>query len=245
MTQLFRRRVVTLLVDKQLLSEDFAENLLSWRHSGFSIDNSVRVADARTKESLAQYISRPSVSLKKIRYEPFKGRVLFHTTYSEYFKENTHLFDVHDFLAEVDVTKPLGGFVRQFAARTAQHHPAETHSAHQALRTLRFTHQGLLEPHAPRRLESAWGLARIAPISSARWSGFEPLDDGEGAAINAGKRAWARLLAKVYEIDPLVCPKCGCEDEVQFRSCETAGSSARPNCNHLPLSRIPSRSETS
>ena len=28
------------------------------------------------------------------------------------------------------------------------------------------------------------------------------------------KRAWARLLAKVYEVDPLVCPKCGSEMKV-------------------------------
>ena len=54
---------------------------MSWRHSGFSIDNSVRLTDARTQESLAQYISRLPLPLKKIRYEPFKGKVLFHTTY--------------------------------------------------------------------------------------------------------------------------------------------------------------------
>ena len=35
------------------------------------------------------------------RYEPFKGRVLFHTTYSEYFKQNVHMFDALDFLAEL------------------------------------------------------------------------------------------------------------------------------------------------
>ncbi|MFP3958608.1 MAG: hypothetical protein ACLFUX_00420 [Spirochaetaceae bacterium] len=28
------------------------------------------------------------------------------------------------------------------------------------------------------------------------------------------KRAWARLLAKVYEVDPMVCPKCGSEMKV-------------------------------
>ena len=106
MAEVFRRRVIWLLVEKDLLSEDFARNLLSWRNSGFSIDNSVRVTDARTQESLAQYISRPPVSLKKIRYEPFKGRVLFHTTYSQYFKENTHMFEALDFLAEAHVTKP-------------------------------------------------------------------------------------------------------------------------------------------
>ena len=93
MTDLFRRRVIKLLVQRELLAEDFARNLLSWKHSGFSIDNSVRILDESSQESLAEYIARPPISLKKIRYEPFKGRVLFHTTYSEYFKENLHMFD--------------------------------------------------------------------------------------------------------------------------------------------------------
>ena len=36
--------------------------------------------------------------------------------------------------------------------------------------------------------------------------------------------AWARLLAKVYEIDPLVCRKCGWEYEVQFGTAELQSS---------------------
>jgi hypothetical protein len=101
MVEVFRHRVITLLVQRKLLNEDFARNLLSWKHSGFSIDNSVRILDQSSQESLAEYIARPPISLKKIRYEPFKGRVLFHTTYSEYFKENLHMFDALDFLAEL------------------------------------------------------------------------------------------------------------------------------------------------
>ena len=55
----------------------------------------------KSKDSLAEYIARPPLSLKKIRYEPFKGKVLFHTKYSDYFKENVHLFDALEFLAEL------------------------------------------------------------------------------------------------------------------------------------------------
>jgi len=84
MTEVFRRRLIWLLVEKELLAEDFAQNLLSWKNSGFSIDNSVRLTDAKSKESLAEYIARPPLSLKKIRYEPFKGEVLFHTKCSDY-----------------------------------------------------------------------------------------------------------------------------------------------------------------
>ena len=59
MTEPFRRRVIKLLVGRELLNENFARNLLSWKHSGFSIDNSVRILDESAQESLAEYIARP------------------------------------------------------------------------------------------------------------------------------------------------------------------------------------------
>lgn len=112
MVEVFRRRLVKLLVDRELLNEGFADNLLSWRHSGFSIDNSVRILNESSQENLAEYIARPPISLKKIRYEPFKGRVLFHTTYSEYFKQNVHMFAAPDFLAELTQPKvPARGHI--------------------------------------------------------------------------------------------------------------------------------------
>jgi hypothetical protein len=39
--------------------------------------------------------------LKKVHYEPTKGRVFFHTHYSDYFKENMKMFDALDFIAEL------------------------------------------------------------------------------------------------------------------------------------------------
>ncbi len=46
-------------------------------------------------------MARPPISLKKIHYEGFKGKVLFHTHYNEYCKENVHMFKACDFLAEL------------------------------------------------------------------------------------------------------------------------------------------------
>ena len=95
--------------DKKLLNDNFAQNLLSWKNSGFSIDNSVMIYgnDDKTKESLAQYIARCPISLEKIKYETFHGKVLFKTPkYNDYFKENFKSFDVLDFIAEVTVHIP-------------------------------------------------------------------------------------------------------------------------------------------
>ena len=43
MTELFRRLVIKHFQDKKLINDDFTQNLLSWKNSGFSIDNSVMI----------------------------------------------------------------------------------------------------------------------------------------------------------------------------------------------------------
>lgn len=82
---------------------------MSWKNSGFSIDNSVRIysSNDKTRESLAQYIARCPISLEKIKYEPFHGKVLFKTPkYHDYFKENFKVFNVLDFIALVTAHIP-------------------------------------------------------------------------------------------------------------------------------------------
>ena len=199
MTEFFRRRVIKLLVDRELLNEDFARNLLSWKHSGFSIDDSVRILDKSSQESLAEYIARPPISLKKIRYEPFQRWVLFHTTYSEYFREKLHMFDALDFLAEL-----------------TQHIPPK--------RLQLIRRYGLYASRTKGRWEQMPWVAGRAPEgwktahqhqAGGEDLGYEPLSDKDEAVDDsARKRAWARLLAKVYEVDPFVCPKCGADMKV-------------------------------
>ena len=38
--------------------------------------------------------------------------------------------------------------------------------------------------------------------------------DAEAAWKRTRRQAWARLLARIYEVDPLVCPRCGEELKV-------------------------------
>ena len=52
----------------------------------------------------------------------------------------------------------------------------------------------------------------------------DPLPDADSAEERAYKKAWARLLSKVYEIDPFICPICGAEMKCRDRSSLRCGT---------------------
>ena len=67
--------------------------------------------------------------------------------------------------------------------------------------------------HVARRAPSGWRQAHGEHADSVS-SGFTPLSETEEIGSTARKSAWARLLARVYEVDPLICPECGLEMRV-------------------------------
>ena len=71
--------MLRLLKDQELLSEERIELLLSWRRSGFSIDNSVRIpaGDQRTLEHVARHMLRAPVSLSRMRWTPGDKEVFY------------------------------------------------------------------------------------------------------------------------------------------------------------------------
>jgi hypothetical protein len=93
-------------------------------------------------------------------------------------------------------------------------------------------------PWVSERAPEGWKrshLNDVSPVSDERTS--FPEDEVE-VDILAYKRAWARLLSKVYEIDPLACPKCGAEMKCRDRS--SATPAVRPWMS-LQLSRTQMR----
>jgi len=68
MAECMRRRTIGLFLKMGLITHQFAETLLCWRHSTFSVDNSVRLdgGDHKARQALAQYIARPPLSLQKL-----------------------------------------------------------------------------------------------------------------------------------------------------------------------------------
>jgi hypothetical protein len=167
-----RHRVLRFLLRRQKLDRTFRDNMLSWEHSGFSLDASRRIRAGRRDrlQQLLDYMSRHPFNPKRIRYDAVTATVRYraHKTHA---RRNTDTI-------EVDAV--------EFIAILALHIPhARRHQ---------FRYYGAAHPKVRQRL----GLSG------------EPVNTQMPAVTaNRGRRSWARLIWKVYGVDPMICPKCG------------------------------------
>jgi hypothetical protein len=183
LTGCFRRRVIALFLRKNLITESFSEMLLRWRHSGFSVNNSVRMAgdDHKARVSLAQSIARAPLSLEQLSHDELDGKALYHSADNPYLGENLKVWDALDFLALATSFIPPQGvrLIRYFglySSRSRWKWPLWQHVAAHAPLGWKCTHEQdntNPKPEPPRR---------TLPECASR-------------------SAWARLIAQVYEVN--------------------------------------------
>jgi len=191
-TEVFRQRVIKYFVDKGLLDRSFALKLLSWEHSGFSVDNSVKIpaTSKNARINLSQYIIRHPVSLQKMLYVRSKGTVIYKTKYNEYWGENIKVFKAIDFIAEL-----------------TRHIPPK----HKHL----IRYYGLYSSRSKGKAVKDGSLVKFGYNAILKNKPSQTSDPGmEPVSQKVSRWSWARLIQKVYEVDPLVCPKCGSEMKV-------------------------------
>jgi len=77
LTELFAREVLGFLVHKELLSPEWAERLLSWRHTGFNVHSRVRAKTKREAERVGKYMIRPLLSLERLSLDEKRAQVCY------------------------------------------------------------------------------------------------------------------------------------------------------------------------
>ena len=117
------------------------------------------------------------------------NKVLFKTPkYNAYFKEKFRVFDVFDFMAQV-----------------TSHIPPK----HKQL----IRRYGLYASRSRGKWETKDHVVRLAPggwkeKKDVEASTPEPLEEQESAVGNKKQKStWAKLIKRVYGIDPLICPR--------------------------------------
>jgi hypothetical protein len=75
LAELFAREVLADLVRKELLSPEWTERILSWRHTGFSVHSRVRTKTKLEAERVGKYMIRPLLSLERLSLDEKQGNV--------------------------------------------------------------------------------------------------------------------------------------------------------------------------
>lgn len=176
-------KVMSLLQGEGLLSEDRTRLLLSWHHTGFSVHNRVRVEpeDGAAVERLARYIMRPPISLERLEWDG-TGEVRYHAK-PGHDKATRYPGDRSD---TIDAA--------EFLARVIIHIPEP--------RRHLVRYYGWYSNVSRGRRERQ----KLVGYPQRAAAGFT--DEDRSPDARALRRRWAEMIKRVYEVDPLVCPRC-------------------------------------
>ena len=199
--RVIQRRVLRHFRARGLLDDDDAAGMLSWQGSGgFSVDASVRIEgeDRTGVERLLRYCARPPFALERL----------------------------HALGGTPSLASPEARLLCQFPRHTPDGRTQIVLSPLQLLERLarfvppprihRHRYHGALAPHA--RLRPAVIAMGTPVLQSEASAPLEPASTaGSSAALpdppprpaSPARIRWAVLLARIYEVLPLLCPACG------------------------------------
>ena len=200
-------------VRRGLLPGDDARAMGQWAHGGgFSVDASVRIeaADRAGRERLLRYCARPPFALDRLR-ELDPERLLYEGAKSGPGGGGPLLLTPLELIDRLAALLP----------------PPRIH---------RHRYFGVLAPNSPLRaavtaLALATATAPPAPTPNP--------SAAELAPRRAARYIWARLLARIYEVFPLLCPWCGAE--MPIIAFITDPSTVRDILDHLGEPTAPPR----
>ena len=168
LAEIFAREVLKLLVDRGLLSAEWAERILSWRHSGFNVHSRVRARTKSEAERVGKYMVRPVLALDRLSLLEAEGKVGYRHGPAG---------------AELETMDYL-----EFIARVVSHIPDKGQVMVRYYGLYANDHRGKVRKAS--RVPVVLGMIEEEPP----------------AILSKG---WAEMIRKVYEVDPLVCPRCG------------------------------------
>jgi hypothetical protein len=150
----------------------------------------------RSQASLAEYISHPPISLQKLRYDPIHGRILWHTKYNRFFGQNVKMMDQAEFIRVLvqHIPPKRIQLIRRFGLYSSRGKG-------------KWSEMQYVAERAPQACKEAHAVQHEAHP-------FEPIPESQTVDQAAVKSAWARLLAKVYEVHPFAWEKCGSDMRV-------------------------------
>jgi hypothetical protein len=184
-----RRRVLRLFPRRELLTADAVEAMQAWEHDGgFSVNAEVWVPswDRAGLERLCRYCARPLFAGERLAWLEPDQRLVYHLPKPRPDGQTALSLTPLEFLDHLAALIP----------------PPRKH---------RHRYHGVLAHHAPPRpaVTAYAGLPMDARAGPHRAPAPPPDDATEPSGFSPARYLWAVLIARIYEVLPLICPVCG------------------------------------
>jgi hypothetical protein len=199
----FREYVIRGLQDADRLSDEFAENLRSWEHSGFDVfaGRQMTVTANRTIEEMGRYMTRPPVTQDRPEVLA-DGRVLMPTPPHPVTGATEIILDPLELVHRIVMQIPDKGshMVRYYGAYScrgrragAERDPVDEEAGDSEGRA---GGEGQGQAEEGEQVDQAADTDTDTPYTRKR------------------RLLWAQLIRRIFEVDPLECPECGGEMRV-------------------------------
>jgi len=181
----FRCEVLYMLRREGKITNTVVDNMDSWHHSGFHVycGNSILPDDEEGLEKLAKYIVRAPISQERMLYIPSAESIngMAQVIYTGKNSKIDERFTALDWLARLVTHIPNKG------EQLVRYYGYYSNKARGIRKKAEEQQQKADEPET--------SMSTPCLIES-------------DISKKAFRRNWARLIKKVYNIDPLICPKC-------------------------------------
>jgi hypothetical protein len=181
----FRQRVISELRKARRLSEDFADTLLGWEHSGFSVQAGRQAAPGETSriEEMGRYLARPPMPQDLPELLP-DGQVLVPTPPDPRTGATEVVLDPLDLLHRIVIQIPDPGqhmvrYCGAYSCRGRRAHARMDETANEG---------GSTDPESPARGQG--GTTDGDPDPEVEVSAY----------VRARRRSWARLIRRVFGV---------------------------------------------
>jgi len=192
LAELFRVNVLKMLKEEGKIDDKLIKNIMGWRHtSGFSVHNGVKISrdDEQGKKAIAQYIIRNPFSVKKLTYKEETAMVVYKSKMTH--GKNKGNFQVMD--------------AEEFIAAITQHIPEKS------FQMVRYYGWYSNKSRGTRKNNEEQAVSSISALSSEE---VEVIDVSSYKPRRIPPKTWRECIKKIWEVDPLECPKCGCEMKI-------------------------------
>ena len=182
---LFRNEIFKFLRKEGKISNEIIRKLSEWKHSGFSIDNGVRITknDKDGREAIAQYMMRNVFNTQNITYIQKTGKVIFRTKMQK--GKNKKNFVVYD--------------AEEFIAAITQHIPKKNFQMTRNYGWYSNKNRGLRA--------KAQNLSEETPTETIP-DDAEVIDVSKYQPKNVPSLTWRECIKKIWKNDPLICSEC-------------------------------------